>query len=265
MAIPPGVFTPGFGPADFGDEANAAATDTALAIAGGLLTTLGAFAGEIQALRGALDQLGSFLRDLFGRVLKVLRHLHLGGFRSFLRHLWDWSRKLADLIRRVLGPIICTIQAIIDYENTLFDTYLRPILILLQRVRSALVLFRLFHLKFASRLDARLAELEAKLVSSFLLVLREINTLRQTLSLFIDPFGIFNPQVIAGAVLRSIGDIWNALHVIQERPLAASERDAQGTDKHLFTRANVSVKTDLPFFRELEDHVAKELAAITGS
>ncbi len=254
----------GFGFSDVLDAINSSLSDLSTVIFNAILDAVAflfdAVAFTWQVLIGNLN----FQEGAWARVKGFFGAVFIAGFGKFLGALWNEIKKIKDLLRRIFDPILCTLEAIIRYEQTLFDLYIRPLLILIQRLRSALVLLRLLHVKWAGRLDARLGALETKLAGSLFAVLRELNTIRQTISLFVDPFGLFNPVVLFSSVLRSIQDFWNALHVAQERPLAASELDQQAADRRVFRKSRGDNKDDFAYFDQLAENVGKELSDITG-
>jgi hypothetical protein len=245
------------------------ATATILGGVGAAVQQIQAIAGE---LRNGFRSLTDFVKGFFGKVLAALRHLHLGGFKSFLSHLWGWARKVVDLLRKVLDPIICAIKAIIDYENTIFNLYLRPILELLQRVRSTLVLLRLLHVKWAARLDDRLVHIEQAIANLGLATLRELNQLRTYINLLLDPTGLFNPATFLLSAITNIEQLWAALKNVGSRALGASELESAERDRTLFlsselltSTADVSAGRDDRYRKQLEDAVVRELARITGA
>lgn len=254
----------GFGFGDIIDQFASTAND----VLNSLLGILTDFANYLFSVLLFFGNLFKTLFDFLGRLVKSIRdffkHLWQQGWRGVVAEIWGFAKKLFGILKRIFGPIICALQAVIVYEENLFNLYLRPVLLLIQHARSFLVLLRFLHLKFAARLDARLSALEAKIQGSFFAVLREINTVRQTFALFIDPFGLFNPVVLFNSIYRSIGDLWNALHVAQERPLSASELESQGQDRAIFKQGAYVASRDKPYFDALAARVDIELQSITG-
>jgi len=246
--------------ADFVSEAVQASVQAVLGIidsfASSFVRALGFLSGSIDTVAVSQTRQKTSLDGLFSHLWRV-------GFSGILGKIWAFITRLKDFLKRIFGPILCVIQAIIDYEEALYNQFIRPLLILLQRVRSALVLLRLLHVRWAGRLDARLARLESKLAGSLFAVLRELNSIRQTISLFIDPFGLFDQAKLLVSNLRSLPELWNALHVAQERPLAASELDARDRDKAIFRKGPYVASSDKPYFDALADRVAQELERIT--
>ncbi len=242
-----------------------------------------AISNTASAIFVALKTLADWVIDAFKFVLKVLsviirfivhqfrsigaffKHLWQGGFKDFIHKLWKWAKDLKRLAHDVFDPIICAIKVLIDYEDALFNFYLRPLLNLIQHIRSFLALLRLLHVKWAARLDARLFAIETRLANSMLNIRRELNTVRNYISLILNPFGLFNPVVLVNSIYSSIGDIWNALHVAQERALGASELDMEAHDKAIFRKGAYSPANDKSYFDGLADGVGKELSDITRS
>ncbi len=261
----------GFGFGDVLDALGSALQDLTLAILDSLvaiinfLFELAAFTWEI------LLAVANFLWGFFSRVLHFFRAIWKLGFHGVVGKLWSAFRTLRDFLHRILDPVISRIHDIIDYETRLFNTYLRPALNLIQRLRTSLVLFRLLHVKWAARLDARLAQIEGRIGTLGLGTLRELNTIRNYLSLILDPFGLFNPFIYVQSALRSITDLWNALHNAQERPLFASEQDAIAKRRAFSQFSNLpglaqqfAAGGDDPDRLAMEEAAKARLAGLTG-
>ncbi len=227
----------GFGFGDIVDAVGTSLSDLASAIFNAVVDAVNflfqAISFTWQVLLGNLE----FQAEAWPRVQGVFNPLIIFGFGGFLGKLMDWLHGFWDALKRIFDPIICAIKAIIDYHDFLYNKYLRPVLILIQRMRSFLTLLRLLHVKWAARLDARLAEVEGRIAAVFLDVRRELNTIRGTISLFIDPFGLFDQATLALSAIRSAGDLWAVVKSVGARPLTASEQDQQKANRHYMTVA----------------------------
>ncbi len=126
-------------------------------------------------------------------------------------HLLQDYLKLKDLLRRWLAPII----RIIDRLRNIYRLYvLKPLLAylnLIQRLRMVLSIFRVFHLKFAQRLDNKLLELEAKTIRNTLRIWQELNIASSVLQLILDPSLLFRRARLTGSILLAINNLLHAL------------------------------------------------------
>lgn len=172
---------------------------------------------------------GAFFDTLVGGINGALSALwgilkgSIAGIAAFLRHLWDSIIKgvlqkiLAAYIklRNILLPIFNTVltwlhraRQIIDL---IFNRFVRPYLVMIQRVRQFLQIFRLLGFKWAARLDARLAALEAKIIGVFLTIRQPLNQIISFVGLIADPLGILRRNPLIAAVLRDAPELKNAI------------------------------------------------------
>lgn len=206
----------------------------------------------------------SFLERAFTALRNFFRSLWHLGFRGFLSKLWGAFTSIKTFLHGILDPIIRAIRLVIAYQQYLFNLYIRPIFNLIQHMRSLLVFLRLLHVKWAARLDARLAEIEGKISSLALVGLRELNTVRQYLSLILDPFGLFNPAVFVASAIRSITDLVNAFWSSQQRPLTASELDAEARARAIWKGDTTLTSDNKQYFDSLAASVAAQMSDVTG-
>ncbi len=155
------------------------------------------------------------IAQFLGRTIKVL-------FRGLKHVISDiihlrFAHLLQDyfsLLKR-LGPWFDKLRKIIHTLHRLQQQYvigaLRRIINLIQRVRRILAIFRIFHLKFADRLDRKLVGIEQRVVSKFLLVISFQNRILNILELIIDPTGIIRRNVTVRSVLGALNDLLLAI------------------------------------------------------
>lgn len=108
---------------------------------------------------------------LHGHFLLALKHL-----RDLLSKLQEWAKKLKkwlDKLQRI--------------QKQLQGKAFRDVINLIQRVRKILLVFRLLHLKFATKLDNWLARIEGKLIQRQLEYSRKTNEIIGWLDLILDP------------------------------------------------------------------------------
>ena len=204
---------------------------------------------RVNALFGGL---GKSLENIFGSILDFLKHLKDTWLGHLIGSIWDRVKKIYKSIAGAIKKIICILQAYEDLVTQYEDKILKPIINLIQRVRRVLLIFRIFHFKFAERLDNYLRIQEAKLARIFLFQRRWLNYVIDYLNLIVDPFGLFNEGMYVKSALRSIGDLFGALWGAQNRPLGSSDAKAQAQMASSLDRKNINeygatvVKTGLP-------------------
>lgn len=183
-----------------------------------LLAAVQAIIAFLNALVGAIVNalnflyagiLGSFQFNFAGDVFilrwlrRALEAILQGGLIKALSHLYSLYQKLRAFLLKL--------KAWLDRLHALQQKYmlqsLRRIINMIQRVRKVLVIFRLFHVKFAARLDAWLAGIEGKLIRNLFLMARKSNTIISWLNWLIDPLG----QIKRNVLLRSLFAALDAL------------------------------------------------------
>ncbi len=236
-------------------------------LAGIILQTLSAAVGFLLDITAFIWQVllavVHFLSKAFPALRQFLSAFWTKCLKRIIGCLWDVYKRTKEFLTRIFGPILCAIKAIIDYEERLFNIYLRPILNIISRFRQLLVVFRILHFKFAARLDRRLAELQSRIGSLGLATLRELNQIRSYLQLLMDPFGLFNPATLLASVVRTVGDLWAVLKSVGQRPLFASELEDQKRNRTVFKRDGLGKDETRAYFDKLAARVGVELRDIT--
>ncbi len=183
----------------------------------------------VSAVQAALEFLFQILRNAILFVWEVLQAVTVflvravriiaRGFTHVLSdivhgrfaHLLQDYLKLKQLLRRWLAPIL----KIIDRIRAIYRLYvLKPMLAylnLIQRIRMTLAIFRIFHLKFAERLDHKLLELEAKTIRNTLRIWQELNIASSVLQLILDPALLFRRVPLVLSASRAITQLLGAL------------------------------------------------------
>ncbi len=152
-----------------------------------------------------------FLFRAFRVLLRGLVHVINDVIHLRFGHLLD---DFFGLLGR-LKPFFDRLRRIIHLLHRLQQQYvigaLRRMINLIQRVRRILVIFRIFHLRFADRLDRKLVGIEQRVVSKFLLVIAFQNRILNILELIMDPSGIIRRNVTVRSVLDALNDLLLAI------------------------------------------------------
>jgi hypothetical protein len=163
----------------------------------GFFPPLGAFIdglGQLlQSLGGLLRSLVSFLQTIWNFLIKRI----VGGILSELRAAAKW-------LEDHLQPLIDAIRQEQQVLQRLFNTYIRPILIFLQRVRAFVHILALLHIGIAQRLDAYLTNLQNKLLQGFYTITAALNTLTNILLALQDPTYLIKHPVLLLSIRRQI-------------------------------------------------------------
>jgi chemotaxis regulatin CheY-phosphate phosphatase CheZ len=157
----------------------------------------GAFGDVLHTLGDAIKKIGSALEHLlkdiiFGHLLALIKAI-----RDFLKHLHD-----------LIAPLIKELQTLQRQYNQIVGKQMRRYLDLIQRIRKILVPFRLLHLGFAKKLDAKLVALESDIGKQWAKLIAHQNEILGVLDTIVDPRNLLRP----GSTLGSLGAMIAAVH-----------------------------------------------------
>lgn len=218
---------------------------------------------------GSIKQLNDAVKHVEQQVVSGLRtegyalQLAFGpGIMGFLTRLRKMVSKLGTLVHDALGnlgSIIAYIRCVHDY---LFNRFIGPILNAIQHVRQLLVIFRLFHFKFAAQLDATLANIEYKIASRFEFVWQKMNELLSWAQIISTPTGLFNPVILWGSLMRDIAILRGLTGTGPAAPLLPSDQASQALDRGLFSTGAVAGRTSTWSEGKLPDVFATRLSLV---
>lgn len=193
---------------------------------------LGYLAAIIQAI---ID----FLNALVGALVNVLNFLYQGelGIFDFTRKgdlsVWKALKNIVDDVFKLhvlkalhdllslyqaLQKWIQKLKAFLDRMRRIQQLYhaqaFKRVINLIQRIRKILVLFRIFHLKFATKLDDWLARVEGKLITREAELARKTNEVIGWLNWILDPRALFRAAPMFGTARRSLTGILGAARAL---------------------------------------------------
>lgn len=171
----------------------------------------------VHFLFGLGSGMNAFVHDV-GVSLKVLAEtiagpilgafdLVKGWIIGLLKRIKKIIEVLQEKIGNVLGPIIRIMKRMRDFWDNIFKVYVQPILNTIQHIRQTLTIFKVFHLKFATALDSRLAKLEGDIAERMLIVKQQLNKYLSILELWADPAGFIRGSAIWGGLLQSMAGL----------------------------------------------------------
>src|SRR5215472_3603362 len=180
-------------------------------------------------LGGVVKATADELRKLADRIWEILQN-------GEIVKLWKWVKKILSKLKRWAEWLRKYLQQLKKQIDWYYNTYIRPIMDRLQRIRRVLFLFRILGFKWARKLDQDIAKLEAKINQQFLLTQKAINQVIDWVTFITDPFGLFNPVIFALSAIKSIGDLFNALWQAQTFGLPSFPTTDQRADARKFSR-----------------------------
>lgn len=157
----------------------------------GFVGTLdGVLAALIAALQSALTAVGNALKAAYavlsrlaGFMLNMLQTLLRAVVAGIMGALNDIRDVLKGVYNDVLKPIAGVLGSLRQRLLDAYQRFIRPMLIWIQDVRRILSILALFHVPFAQKLDAKLADLERRITQPFLYLLSYTNAIANWINL----------------------------------------------------------------------------------
>src|SRR5277367_2322563 len=148
--------------------------------------------GGLSNIWGSLSAVWSWLGGVFSALWNMITNIVHWIMHTLLPDLVAWVNEIRAKITAWLQPLIQMIKFEIAWLDAVYNNIIKPMLNLLQRLRSFLVIFRLMGLGWANTLDQWLASLENRITAAFLQARQDIGVLANWVNYIIDPTGLYN-------------------------------------------------------------------------
>lgn len=145
----------------------------------------------------------NFLWALLVKVGDFFKTLWTGFFKKIFQGFFHAILKVHDWLEAKLGPVIRFLQKMRAYIDRWYRLYIKPILNMIQSVRKFLEILRLFGIKWAAALDARLAQVENDINQVFATVRGIINGFIDILNAIADPMGLLRRPTLILSLRRT--------------------------------------------------------------
>ena len=165
----------------------------------------------LDSIWGALAQVWAWLERIFAALWAWIQAAVHWILSTALPAIETFLQKIIGKVQAFLAPLIKLIKAQIQQMQAVYNQLVKPLMNFLQRLRAILVIFRLFHLKFAQVLDQYIVDLETRINSAFLSVESDLGRMEQWLEFFSNPMGVFNPFPFLSAAMLSITQLYAVL------------------------------------------------------
>lgn len=180
--------------------------------AGGISATLSAvFNFLLNAMLNLFTTLWNTLVDVFnffqgilGKAANLFRYIWDNFFKRVFNGLFSAVMKAHDWLESKLGPILRFLQKMRAFIDNVMNKYVKPIMNIIQRMRQFLTVLKLFHVKFAEKLDARLLQIEVKMAAVFIEARQILNGIIDAVNLVIDPTKLLKHPILIISIRRSL-------------------------------------------------------------
>lgn len=149
----------------------------------------------------------SWIGDVFSGILKIFSPLKAvahwaiwGDLKAIWLHLkaWrDWYRK----------HVLAQMQALQALERQIFNTWIRPVLNIIDTIRRMTGAIGIFNKALANRLNLMFLRVEGYILEPFNLLISKINKIQNEFTAFLTPLGYFDRATSLNSLWRDFGHL----------------------------------------------------------
>ncbi len=208
-----------------------------------------------------LVRVANFLLATVRVLAHGLRHVISDIVHGRFRHLFEDYLRLKAKLRAFFEPVLRVLRRIRQIFDQFFKQFIAPVLNLLQTFRKILVIFRIFHLKFAEALDRKIRRIEARIITNTLVLRQRINQISTILTLILNPELLIRGRTLIGSLISAIDDVLRSIFGTTLRAIIGPASPAT-----LDRRTGFAPKDDVLSMRSalLRPRTAAGTAAIQG-
>lgn len=216
-----------------GCGASTSSVQTAL---GGVLLYTGAVLGYANSFAsGLFNALKSALSTIVNQISAFLHYIAQTWLGQILKSMWATLKQIFQAVQKEITTIVKLLQYYEKLVKYWQQKILGPVINLIQALRKTLVIFRIFHLKFAVQLDNYLSGIEGRLTNIFLWYQKELNYIIDALDFIVDPFGLISEGLFIGSAIRSIGAVWAGVMGYPQSGSTTALNTASATASNFYT------------------------------
>lgn len=161
----------------------------------------------LEGIRGTISQVADGLMRFawqiaraLGKVLSALHTIWVRVIWPVLRQLPRAIGRLRRLIERDLPRLLKLIERIRQRVLEIYERWARPMLVTIQRIRRMLLILRLFRVKWAEQLDARLSQVQGKIMQPLAVALEHIALVEQWLNVVVNAEQLIQETIFHNSV-----------------------------------------------------------------
>jgi hypothetical protein len=183
-----------------------------------------AFASLVASLNKLITNLLSAIKTVFTTLGAFLKRMWKDHLKKAITAIFDQIRKHDSWLHRTIRAAINRLEKIKKwYDQHIVKQQLR-MLQMIQSVRRFLGILRLFHVKWAAKLDAALTDVQNRIEQDIALVRGTLNQIINTLALAFDPTLVITRGLLGASLLSNLGAIKRIFGFGDGRILSASEQ-----------------------------------------
>lgn len=187
-----------------------------------VLVAISAIQDALTALGNAIKAVWAILSRMAGFILNALKSLLRDVVKGLIQVFEDIRNILKKITKDILVPLAKGIVAARDRLLKIYKQFIRPLLVWMQDVRRILNILAVFHVPFAQKLDAKLADLERRITAPFLLLLRYSNAVANWMNLIVTARYLLQKPIWLWSLNAYKGESINLLTSAMNTPATAA-------------------------------------------
>lgn len=158
-------------------------------------------------LYGIVLAIEAFLVALVGIIWRGLKWLWSDVIFGRFKNLFASVVKIWKRVANFMTPFINIAKNMIWAWKQFITRYIMPVIKWIQRVRSVLAVLRLFHVKWAMKLDRFLLDIQSQIMHDVQLITKTLNEVLNVMELIVDPTMLIRQNVFLGTFMRGLSDL----------------------------------------------------------
>jgi len=163
----------------------------------------------VTSLGNAVKASWAWLSRLAGMILALLTTVIDGVLRGVVAAIQKIEEAIQEIKNLNIKPIVDVLQRVRQVILDIWKNFIVPFLVILQDIRRVLAILSIFHVKWAQKLDAKLADLERRITAPLLYVLSYVNAVSNWINLIIAANYLLQKSVFLNSLLAYVGEALN--------------------------------------------------------
>jgi hypothetical protein len=170
-------------------------------------------------LYNAVRSITEFFKAVIVTIVTGLGHIISDVLHGHLLQMIKDIQALFHALHALFAPLLAWLKKLQAIQRQYQLQTMRRVINLIQRARQVLVLFKLLHLKWATKLDNFLAGVEGKIIAREFDIVRKTNELIGWINLITDPFGTLRTAPVFAPLGQTLRALLGALKAVDAQAL----------------------------------------------
>ncbi|MGH9717628.1 MAG: hypothetical protein ACRD4R_13005 [Candidatus Acidiferrales bacterium] len=153
----------------------------------------------------------SWLGNLFGSFLDIFKPLAQITHWQIWSAIWDLINRLRSWYKWYQTNVQANMKRMRALYDHYFNTFVAPILKIVDTIRRMTAIVGLVNRKLASQLNIMFERVEGYILLPFNTVIQHINKMQQMFGAFLTPLGYLDRATLLNSFWRDAGLLWNLL------------------------------------------------------